>query len=349
MFRSIHSHTFLLRSTAVLFAGLLGLCQALPGAAQTGDDKKPAPKVITLNSLSMEINALHALQQFQFDKEQLEKLQKWAADSPPKEQTRKPAKVSKEYREKMLALRKALQDPKDNDLIQKLSEELDTLHDKEKPTLDDRVESSEAARKRAVEAYQLLKPTQLGFYFGRIAENVVDPLDRLLDAIEDVRELNAEEWKEQRDEIAADVGRLAAGVDGSDHPRVSEATRGTGEGRPHHRRQCQPRDRLAESDRTRPGNAPVEPAFAAGSQSAHQVVQRAEDAAAGQEVNLVLGYDRSSELERQRGAAKLLADARARFICYFFFSAIGVASQMRTAGSAPDEARRWPSGLNATA
>jgi hypothetical protein len=161
----------------------------------------------------LEVSALQSLLQFQFDKAQLEKLQQLSVGTAPKEQKRKAGKASKEFRDKLTALRKALAEAKDEARIVKLSDELDALREKEKPTLDDDVETTEAARKRAVEVFPLLKPTQLAFYFASVAEEVADPFDRLTEALEEVREMTEEEWKEQRGEIAEEIGRLAVGMD----------------------------------------------------------------------------------------------------------------------------------------
>lgn len=132
-----------------------------------------------------------------------------------KDQQRKPGKASKEYRDKLQELRKALQDAKDGDLIAKVGEEVDALHEKEKPTLDDRVEITEAARARAAEAYRLLKPGQVAAHLGQIADSIHDPVDLLLDALEEVRNMNEEDWKDQRGDIANDISRVAAGLNGT--------------------------------------------------------------------------------------------------------------------------------------
>lgn len=217
MFRIRNTHGWLVCSLAV---AVLAAAQASRAIAQP-TDAKPTPKVITLNSLSMEVNALQTMHQLRLDKTQLDRLGKWADESIQKDQQRKPGKASVEYREKLAAMRKALQEAKDGDLIAKLGEEIDALHQKEKPTLDDRVEITEAARKRAAEAYRLLKPGQIAAYLGQIAESVHDPLDRLLDALEEARSMNEEDWKDQRDEIADDVSRLAVGLDSARGKRMS--------------------------------------------------------------------------------------------------------------------------------
>src|SRR6202040_1680358 len=122
--------------------------------------------------------------QFNFTKTQLEKLQQMAVGTAPKDQKRKAGKASKEFREKLQALRKALisapegwSAARDDDRINKLSGELEALRDKENPVLDDHVDMTEAARKRAADALRLLRPSQLAFYVGHIADSIDDPLD----------------------------------------------------------------------------------------------------------------------------------------------------------------------------
>jgi hypothetical protein len=211
MFRSILNRVSLTRSMATVAVLALTVVSSPRLVSQQGDPKAP-PKTININSLSMEVNALQALHQLQLSEGQLDKLQKWAEESIQKDQHRKPGKASKEYRDKLQELRKALQDAKDGDLIAKLGEVVDAIHEKEKPTLDDRVEITEAARKRAAEAYRLLKPGQVAAYLGQIANSVDDPVDLLLDALEDVRNMNEEDWKDQRGAIANDISRVAVGL-----------------------------------------------------------------------------------------------------------------------------------------
>jgi hypothetical protein len=191
----------------ILGVVLLGLCHGLPSLAQ--EDAKTLP----LNTLSLEVEALQTLHQFNFTKTQLEKLQPMAVGTAAKDQKRKAGKASKGFREKLQTLRKALMDAKDDERISKLGDELDALRDKEKPVLDDHVDITEAAGKRTAEAFRLLRPSQLAFYIAHIADNIDDPLDHLIESLDDARAMTEEEWKEQRDEIAEDVSRLAVGLD----------------------------------------------------------------------------------------------------------------------------------------
>src|SRR5207248_496138 len=137
----------------------------------------------------------------------------WSETTVNKDQSRKEAKASKEYRDKIAELRKALQAAADSDQISKLKDELNELQENEKPTLDDRVEISSAAKNRVTEAYRLLKAGQIASYLGQIAERIEDPVDRILDALDEARAMKDAEWKEQRKDLAEDICLVVAGLE----------------------------------------------------------------------------------------------------------------------------------------
>jgi hypothetical protein len=219
-----------LQLSGMALAVFVGLLQVSLCASR---EPPAATKTISLNSLSLEISALQALRQFNFDKEQLEKIQQWSDETVQKDAPRKPGKASKDCRDKMLALRKALRDPKDDESIERLNDELQAIRDKEQPFVDDNVELTDTAVKRSAELYRLLKPSQLALYLSSIAEDVTDPLDRLMDAMEQVRDLNDQEWKEQGGKIAEEIGRMLVGLEaakskGSGEQALSLLTRARG-------------------------------------------------------------------------------------------------------------------------
>jgi hypothetical protein len=220
MFRSIPKRAGAINLTVLLAALVAHLGLVLPAPAQ--DTTKPAKKSLSLSSLSMEVDALQALDHFGFDKAQLLKLKQWAAQTVPQDKPRKAAKVSKEFREKLQQLHRALQDAKDDDLIEKLTEAVGELQDKENPVLDDRVEVTEKALKLAAELRRLLRPRQLASYLGQIADSLPDPLEGLLEALDEGRSLSEGEWKEQKVQIADDIGRSVAGLDRVKAKRVSD-------------------------------------------------------------------------------------------------------------------------------
>jgi hypothetical protein len=190
-------------SVAVLLIG------AGPARAQ---DAKP-PEETDLNVLSMEVNALQLLSTFNLTPEQLRKLQAWAKETMEKPRKRDTAKASKEYREKLEELRTALVEAIDEDRIDQLSDELEDLRKSEKPTLDDGFDLSNAARSRASQALGLLKVHQVATYLAAVADDLFDPVDRLIDSLQSLRGLEGNAWKQRRQEIVEDIVRLAAGVD----------------------------------------------------------------------------------------------------------------------------------------
>jgi hypothetical protein len=200
-------------------AMVLALLQAMPCGAQ--EPAKPQTSQLSLNTLSLEVGALQSLYELNLTKPQLEKLNQLASGAALKDQKRTPGKASKEYREKLQALRKALMNAKDSDAIDKLQDELEILGEKENPTIDDRVQVTETARKRAADAFRLLRPSQLAFCIARVAADVFDPVERLVESLEEVRAMTDEEWKEQRSDIADEISASVAGSDSVKVQKVS--------------------------------------------------------------------------------------------------------------------------------
>jgi hypothetical protein len=194
-------------------AAVVGLAPA--GAAEGKKNET------SLNDLSLDVAALQTLHEFKFTPSQMEKLQKMAKETAQKPRRRKPAKASDEYREAVLALRSALVEDLDDDQIDTLEEQLDGLRDSEKPELDDDVEVTRAARKRAAEVLRRLSAPQVASFIAANADDVTDPLERLREALPKVRTKKAGEWKVYREEVASEVGRLVAGLDEDKADKVS--------------------------------------------------------------------------------------------------------------------------------
>ncbi len=178
-------------------------------------EKAPAPD---LNPLNMEVTALETLSQFKLTREQLQQLAKLAPMTARKPAPPRPTKVSEEYHKALKDLREALLD--DNEVrVADLTLTLEELRDKEDPDFDD-VEITDAARRHTPEVLRSLGARQLMGYLSDFAEEFPDPREKLTDAFEDVRKLPAKEWEELRDEVAGQVGWLAAGLDIAAEGRV---------------------------------------------------------------------------------------------------------------------------------
>jgi hypothetical protein len=209
-------------SSRIVPAGLLivaaaGLCLAVRAAAD--ESKKDAEP--PAGDLALEVNALRTLYYFKATPEQLRLLKKLAHDTADKPRERK-VKVSQEYREALGDLREALIDARDEDRIDNLDDKLDQLRESEKPDLDDGVDITAAARKRAPELFRQLKPSQVAAYIAQVSDEVIDPLDHLREALGQVRGWKASAWKAKRDEVAEQIGNLIAGLDADRAGRIQD-------------------------------------------------------------------------------------------------------------------------------
>lgn len=197
----------------VLVVALGAPCSA---HAQTRDAK------LSVNDLNKEVAALQVLHYFRFTPEQMKRLQKLAPETADKHSSaRAGAKVSEAYRKALESLRLALIKADDDDRIAELEEQVEGLREKEKPSLDDEYEISDEARRRAPEVLRTLFASQVTAYLNTFGEDIPDPTESLLGALNSVRGMKEEQWKELREEIRDQVGRLAAGVDETKATRVS--------------------------------------------------------------------------------------------------------------------------------
>jgi hypothetical protein len=173
-----------------------------------------------LNPLNLEVSALETLGQLKLTRPQLERLAKLAPKTAHKMPPSKPSKVSAEYQKTLQDLRTALID-EDEERIADLAFTLDELREKEDPDFDE-VEITDAARQHTAEVLHNLSARQVAGFLTDFAEEFPDPHEKLLDAFEDVRKLPDNEWKELRDEVAGQVGWLAAGFDTATESKVRE-------------------------------------------------------------------------------------------------------------------------------
>jgi hypothetical protein len=173
-----------------------------------------------LNHLNLEVTALEMMYQMRITQAQMEHLQKLIPATtlgapPPRE-----VAISPEFARALGAFHAALVD-NDDDRIAEVSARLEKLREKESPEFDD-VEISEGARQRTQEFYRTLSARQVASYITDYADNFPDPLEKILDAFDDVRKLPGREWEEERDEVAGQVGWLIAGLDTKTEENVTK-------------------------------------------------------------------------------------------------------------------------------
>jgi hypothetical protein len=167
----------------------------------------------SLNDLSMEVAALQVFHDLRLTPTQLQTFRKLAKETVPEANTRETAKASVEFRRALMDLRDALVADDDEERIDKLLEQLDELRQKEKPELDDSTEVTEEARRQAPQLLRLLSARQIACYLAAHVEEIPEPLERLIEALDKVRALNPEQWKAAREAVAEEVSRGVAGHD----------------------------------------------------------------------------------------------------------------------------------------
>jgi hypothetical protein len=204
----------------VLLAGLLFIPPG-PPKLDAPPRERPEPET-PVHDVSLEVQALRALHQFRLTPEQLRWLRRLAQETAQPERDRSKAKASADFRRTLAGLRSAFIEDEDEDMIGGLEDKLDQLVENEDPQIDDAVEVTAAARKRAPEVLRRLKPTQLVDFLAARAGEVYDPEDRLVEALDKVRGLDRDEWKSLRDTLAEDLGWALAGVDADRAGRVAD-------------------------------------------------------------------------------------------------------------------------------
>ena len=192
---------------------ILGLTGALCLAACPPVANPPTEPAPPLSALSQEVSALQVLYSLDVTRPQLEALKKLAAKTAAKPAAQAAGKGSDGLRKKLTALRDALVDPKDDDRIGELMEDLDKLRDAEKPELADEIDVTEDAVLQAPAFLRTLSARQVASYVAGFAAEIMDPREHLLEALQKVRGLSDAEWGETRDDVAEDVSHLVAGLD----------------------------------------------------------------------------------------------------------------------------------------
>jgi hypothetical protein len=202
--------------TSLLLTAVVALAASINDSGCRAAEPKPkdqaTEKAPSLSNLSLEISALQALNRFEMTTEQMNALRRLAADTMPKNAKRDEGKASDKVRKTMLDLRTALI-KQDADRIDDLEDALADLLDDEDTDLDDQVNITSAARRRAPEVLQGLRPAQVLAFFNNSGDDLPAPLETLLSALDVVRELKDDEWKDLSEEIVEEMRWLLGGLD----------------------------------------------------------------------------------------------------------------------------------------
>jgi hypothetical protein len=183
------------------------------GLAGAGDD---APlknaSVASINEISMEVAALRALRQFEMSRAQMKALRAIAVKAPAELGLRDQGRASDEYRQALLDLRTAIIRG-DEDLIDKAQDRVDSLQESELPELDDGLELTAHAKSSIKDVVKILGPRQIAAHLAAYGDEVPEPVEKFLSAIDKARACKEAEWKKLREETSEEVARIAAGLD----------------------------------------------------------------------------------------------------------------------------------------
>jgi len=178
-------------------------------------------KTDPLIAVSMEVLALQGLDTLQTTPEQMKALAKMTAETAAKPRPRRPSVTSDKYKKKLAALRDALV-KHDADEIQVLTAELGELQATDKIFVDNMVDISEPARKRAPEVLKLLSPRQVAIYVATFESLLHDPVEGMYVTLESGAKLGPKEWNDLRDAVAQEIGDLLAGLDVNQSKKTAE-------------------------------------------------------------------------------------------------------------------------------
>jgi hypothetical protein len=201
----------------------LVVAMAQPLTCLAGPPDARAKDKVSLSNLSLEVEALQTMHRFQMTTRQLEMLSRLVSETAGKPKPREDGKGSAKLQRTLTDLRDALLRNED-DRIERLEEQLEGLLDAEDPDLDDEVELTAGARRRASEVLQSLSTRQVASFLGTLSEPP-DPLERLLGALDVVGKLKDEQWKTLTEDIADDLAWQLGGVDANRGRAVADSVR----------------------------------------------------------------------------------------------------------------------------
>jgi hypothetical protein len=196
-----------------------GRPRAKNDAAAPKRESKPA--VADANLLSMEVKALRILRGLEATPHQLSEIARTAKTTVGSPGKREPAKASGAYVELLGQMRHALV-TSDEDKIEKLQTQFDELEAKNPPDLDDQVEITDGAEIEAVRLLNIFSPQQVVAYAQSLEDEFPDPVQLILEGLQEGRALKKEEWETARNKLAEEVGWLVCGLQGEKASKLED-------------------------------------------------------------------------------------------------------------------------------
>jgi hypothetical protein len=186
------------------------------GKADKDKDKADFANIGDLNAEVTVLNVLHTLQP---TAAQYAALLKASAKTMQKPPPRKKVMVSERFRKTLQSLREALV-KNDGEKVDELFTKFDELRQKEDPEFDD-VEITDAAREQAPKVLRLFSARQVAAYLVSVSD-FPDPVERLLQAMDESRKLRGKEWQDLRDDTAYQVGWLVGGLNPNEEEKARD-------------------------------------------------------------------------------------------------------------------------------
>ena len=182
-------------------------------------EKKPAHR--DLNLISMEVKAFRTLRGLKATPLQLTRIARLAKNTVGKPSKREPAKTTNSYIDTLTELREALI-VNDEDKIESLKEKLDDLEAKDAPDLDDDIEITDAAEIEAARLLDIFGPRQIAAYIDLLGDDLPDPVQSIVDGLDEGRPLKGQEWQSARDELAERIAWVVCGMNGENLAKLEE-------------------------------------------------------------------------------------------------------------------------------
>ena len=196
---------------------------ALLTVAVTGHTVEYRPKAAatdSLTALSLGVTALETLYALDLTAEQLHALRDLGAETGD-QRDRQAGKGPIALRTALMNLGEAILRGDDDDQIEELQDALAEQREDDGVDLDDTVELTDRARKRAPDVLKLLTASQVAAYISDCADDISDPLKEMLDALDKLRTADNDDFVVLRDQVADDVALALAGLDVGKDARIS--------------------------------------------------------------------------------------------------------------------------------
>ncbi len=167
----------------------------------------PGPAV----KLEYQVAALETLQQFDLTTDQLHEVQK-LAKSVKTAKAPDHVKISDEYKNALTEYRKALLTG-DEDKIADAEDKVSEIRDKDENATEPEIDATESAREAAPKLLAILHPSQIASYLSDHSDDVPDPVQTMLDALDEAQEKTGDDYSSVKSEAADQVAMLLAGLD----------------------------------------------------------------------------------------------------------------------------------------